>query len=98
MKKVLFIFALLLSGLTFASSSMEKKDYELRTLDSKMEIIIKTEVFGCTVSCYATVTNTETGATKTFPASSTNNDCVTAIIDCQTKAINKANAYILSQA
>lgn len=57
----------------------------------------KNDEFGCRVSCYATVTNTETGQSMTFYGSATAELCGTASLMCQTSVLQHALAYIDSQ-
>ena len=64
-------------------------------LDAKLETLLKTaEDDGCRVSCYSTVTNSNTGISETFTASSTSSDCAEATLDCYGKAMKQALKYI----
>ncbi|WP_163516190.1 hypothetical protein [Gelidibacter japonicus] len=95
MKNKLFIIAILIANVTFAGSSIDEKSAMLLNMESNLEII--TEHFdddGCTVSCYATATNRDTGRVMYFEASSTSSDCASATMDCYGKAMKQALEFI----
>lgn len=94
MKNNLVIFALLLAGTTFAGNVVEKKVNTFLHLEAQLEILKIDDDLGCDVYCTATVTNTDTGHVFFFPVKASNDDCVTAIVDCQTEAIKRANEFI----
>lgn len=67
--------------------------------DSKKSInsIEHTNSDGCFVSCYATATNTVTGESQTFYATSSAESCGVASIMCQSNALSQAMEYIADQ-
>uniref|UniRef100_UPI00404A5F3D hypothetical protein n=1 Tax=Gelidibacter sp. TaxID=2018083 RepID=UPI00404A5F3D len=97
MKKVLIIFALLISGVNFAENSIELKSEELLNLTSEFETEIVDDQ-ECYAVCRLTVTNSDTGESTVITGIGHSLlSCELATTQCLKNARKKALEYIADQ-
>lgn len=97
MKKLLFIFALFLSGVSFANPSVEliSEELSISNLDFETKTINPTDDGECYATCSVTVINTETGETVEISGFAHSYiSCELAGAACLKNATKKARAFI----